>query len=94
MRIREFEWDEKNEDHIAEHGVAPFEAEELFLYGRPHFQQRQEEKYAAYGRTGEGRYLVVIFAIKGTGLVRVVTARDMTEKEKHFYKKRKGGEIR
>lgn len=30
MRINSFDWDEKNENHIAEHGVAVFEVEEAF----------------------------------------------------------------
>jgi len=47
--------------------------------------------YNAYGVTEEGRYLFIAFVvIKGPGRIRVITARDMSEKEKHYYKKRKG----
>lgn len=90
MRIRAFEWDEKNEDHIAEHGVAIFEIEELISFHRPFYRRNREGKYLAYGVTEEGRYLFIVFVIKGNNRARVITARDMTEKEKRYYRKRKG----
>ena len=90
MHIRSFEWDEKNENHIAEHGVSPFEVEEVILFCRPFYQRSRESKYVAYGVTEEGRHLFIVFAIKSSGQIRVVTARDMEEKEKRYYRKRKG----
>ena len=90
MRINAFEWDEKNEDHIAEHGVAIFEVEELILFCRPFYRRIRESKYIAHGVSEEGRYLFIVFVIKGSGRVRVISARDMTEKEKRYYRKRKG----
>ncbi len=90
MRINAFEWDKKNEGHIAEHGVAIFEAEELILFCRPFYRRTGEDKYIAYGVSEEGRYLFMIFVMKGSGRVRVISARDMTEKEKRYYRKRKG----
>jgi uncharacterized DUF497 family protein len=33
MHIHSFDWDEKNENHIDEHGVAIFEIEEAILRG-------------------------------------------------------------
>jgi len=90
MHIHSFDWDEKNENHIAEHGVAIFEVEEVILFGKPFYQRGRENKYIAYGVTEEGRYLFIVFVTKGNGLIRVISARDMAEKEKHYYKKRKG----
>ncbi|MEW6088078.1 MAG: BrnT family toxin [bacterium] len=90
MHIHSFDWDEKNENHIAEHGVAIFEVEETILYSKPFYQRGREDKYIAYGVTEEGRYLFIVFVIKGSGRIRVISARDMAEKEKRYYKKRKG----
>jgi len=90
MRINSFDWDEKNENHIAEHGVAIFEVEEAILFSRPFYERSRKGRYVAYSVTEEGRCLFIVFVIKGSGRIRVISARDMTEKEKHYYKKRKG----
>ena len=90
MHIHSFDWDEKNEDHIAGHGVAIFEVEEAILFGKPFYQRGREDKYIAYGVTEEGRYLFIVFVIKGGGWIRVISARDMAEKEKRYYKKKRG----
>lgn len=90
MHIHSFDWDEKNENHIAEHGVAIFEVEEAILFSRSFYERSREGKYIAYSVTEEGRYLFIVFVIKGSSRIRVISARDMTEKEKHYYKKRKG----
>lgn len=90
MYIHVFVWDEKNENHIAKHGVTIFEVEEVILFRKPFYQRSREGKYIAYGVTEDGRYLFMVFVIKGFGRIRVITARDMREKEKHYYKKRKG----
>ena len=90
MHIQSFDWNEKNENHIAEHGIAIFEIEEAILFRRPFCQRSREGKYIAYGVTEEGRYLFIVFVIKGSGRIRVISARDMAENEKRYYKKRKG----
>ena len=90
MRINSFDWDEKNENHIAEHGVAIFEVEEAILCSRPFYERSGAGRYVAYSVTEEGRYLFIVFVIKGSGRIRVISARDIAEKEKHYYKKRKG----
>lgn len=90
MYIHSFDWDEKNESHIARHGVVIFEVEEAILFNKPFYQRSREGKYVAYAVTEEGRYLFIVFAIKGRGRIRVITARDMSEKEKHYYRKRRG----
>lgn len=90
MYISSFDWDEENESHIAEHGVAIFEVEEAILFCKPFYQRGREGKYIAYAVTKDGRYLFIVFVIKGSGKIRVISARDMAEKEKSYYKKRKG----
>lgn len=41
--------------------------------------------YAALGRTKAGRYLMVYFIYKTTKEALIVTARDMTRKERKIY---------
>jgi len=90
MYICSFEWDEKNESHIAEHGVSVVEVEEVILFHKPFYQKGREGKYIAYGISEEGRYLFIVFVIKSSGKIRVITARNMALKEKYYYRKRKG----
>ena len=47
-----------------------------------------EDLYAALGRTAAGRYLIVYFVHKRTGEALIVTARNMTKKEKKLYAKK------
>ena len=89
MRINGFDWDEQNLEHIARHGVRDYEVEEVMLFGKPIFQRSHNNRYLALGITQNGRYLVVVFIVKRQRIIRVVTARDMTDKEKHNYKKRR-----
>lgn len=90
IHVHSFDWDEKNEDHIARHGVSTFEVEEAILFGKSFYQKSRGGKYIAYAVTGDGRHLFIVFAIKGSGCIRPVAARDMTEKEKRYCRKRKG----
>jgi uncharacterized DUF497 family protein len=90
MEVRAFEWDEHNAFHISEHGVAIFEVEEGLLFHTPRYQRGREDTYVAYTVTGEGRYLFIVFVLKPAGRIRVITARDMTDKEKRSYKQRGG----
>jgi hypothetical protein len=41
-------------------------------------------RYAAYGQTEAGRYLVVIFIPLGQGWIRVISARDMDARERRW----------
>lgn len=89
MRIHGFDWDEQNLEHIARHGVRDYEVEEVILFGNPVFQKSRNGTYVAFGVTQDGRYLLVVFVAKGYGLIRIITARDMTDREKHNYKRRR-----
>mgnify|MGYP001773206697 CR=1 FL=1 len=86
MRIENFEWDETNRRHLTRHRVDPEEAEEVFV-GRVYLRRTHSGRYLAYGKTLDGRYLLVVFELRGT-TARVVTARDMTPKEKRLYRRR------
>ena len=89
MYIHDFDWDEKNENHIANHGVAVSEVEEAILFGSPLYQKSKKGKYVAYTVTGNGKHLFLVFVVKGSGQIRVISARNMEKKEKRYYKKRR-----
>jgi hypothetical protein len=86
--VREFQWDDVNEEHIARHGVTPAEVEELFV-ARILVTRGRMGRTLVLGRSAAGRYLSVIVEKLGAGWVRVVTARDMAPKERRHYARRK-----
>jgi uncharacterized DUF497 family protein len=91
VKITEFEWDEGNSQHIVlGHGIEPAEAEEVFAVN-PLFRKTKRGHYAVMGPTLEGRYLVLIFQIKGKGVARVITGWDMSDSERRYYSKNKKG---
>jgi uncharacterized DUF497 family protein len=47
-----------------------------------------EDLYAAMGQTEAGRYLVVFFVYKTKGEALIISARDMTRKERRSYGKK------
>ena len=47
-----------------------------------------EDLYAALGRTAAGRYLIIYFVHKRTRDALIVSARNMTKKEKKLYAKK------
>jgi uncharacterized DUF497 family protein len=54
----------------------------------PLMMRGKEGKYLAYGKTRGGRLLFIGWASKYKK-TKIITARDMTEKEKRFYRRRK-----
>ena len=88
MRIRIFEWDIRTIDHITRHGVSPEEVEEACYY-RPFVLKGRGGLYLIYGRSRDGRYLFIVARYQGSGVIRIVTARDMTEAEKKLCQRRR-----
>jgi len=88
VHIRSFEWDDWNVHHIARHGIEPHEAEAV-CRGTTVILRGRGGSYLAYGRTAEDRYLLVVFRAKGGGVVRIITARDMTMGEQQLYHRRR-----
>lgn len=89
--VHDLIWLEEVEEKIVRrHRVYPDEVEEVFLR-RPYirFMERghrpDEDLYAAFGQSDAGRYLAVYFILKPELAGLVITARDMTEKEKRTY---------
>jgi uncharacterized DUF497 family protein len=91
MRIKDIIWLPNVVDKLDwKHGVMPDEVEELFAVG-PQYRRiergnvRGEDVYAAMGQTEAGRYLIVFFIHKQSGAALVISARDMTLKERKRY---------
>lgn len=86
MKINRFEWDNGNTGHISRHNVTPDEAEEVFADDAAIFLRSHSGRYVALGQTEAGRYLTVVYEWKSGGVVRVVTAFGMDEKDKRRYR--------
>jgi len=75
------------------HNVSTDEVEELFNHS-PRFRFIEggdvdgEHLYAALGQTDAGRYLIIFFVFKLTGDALIVSAREMTGKERKWYGKK------
>ena len=89
-----FEWDAGNAYKSTEkHAVSQGEAEEIFfnqplLIAGDEKHSLEEMRYLALGVTAIGRLLSVIFTLrKKATLIRVVSARPMSKKERAFYEK-------
>ncbi len=85
-----FEWDRGNDTkNWKKHRVTREECEEVFfnsplLLGSDATHSKAEDRYYVLGKTDAGRRLFVAFAGRGS-LIRVISARDMTEKERKMY---------
>lgn len=85
-------WERGNGDKlIARHDVYPAEAEQVFyneaLVIRQGSNAQGEPRYYVYGQDDTGRYLFLVCILRGA-LVRVYSARDMTERERQNYRQR------
>jgi uncharacterized DUF497 family protein len=85
LRIEKISWDQETVDHILNHLVSPEEVEEVLFndVDIPLMMRRKEDKYLTYGKTHGGRLLFIVWASKYKK-IKIITARDMTEKEKRF----------
>jgi len=71
-----FDWDSANIAHVARHGVAPAEAEQVISGAAlPLTRQEREgeERYTELGQTLQGRLLIVVWAWR-RDKIRVITA--------------------
>jgi uncharacterized DUF497 family protein len=88
-----FDLDDSNISHIAEHGVTPEEAEQVIL-GDPldiEFDVVDgEERWSYLGETDDGRILWVTITLRGKRM-RVVTAFEPEKHWKVFYLKETAG---
>lgn len=87
-----FEWDKGNITKNLKHGVSVKECEEVFFNGpflkKDVTHSEVEERFFALGSTDVGRLLLVVFTRRGTN-IRVISAREMSRKERKFYEREK-----
>src|ERR1019366_9443876 len=84
-----FDWDDGNRlKNESKHNVTAVECEQVFfneplaiLEGAA--RSDTEQRHAVLGRTDEDRLLTIIFTIRGS-LLRVISARDMSRRERKF----------
>jgi len=98
-RISGFDWNEANARNSSDkHDVSQAEAEEIFfnspLLVVPDIRHSaQEQRFHALGRTDHARYLHITFTLReDETLIRVVSARDMSRKERAIYGQGESGE--
>jgi len=93
-RVTGFEWDEGNARKSADkHSVSHAEAEQIF-FNEPLLvvpdskHSNTETRIHALGRTDEGRLLHATFTVRQQDTkIRVISARDMSRKERAHYDK-------
>ncbi len=88
-RIEGFDWDEGNRrKSLEKHGVTGAESEQVFLneplvMATDVEHSGEETRLHALGQTDSGRLLHVVFTLRADGtLIRVISARDMSGKER------------
>jgi uncharacterized DUF497 family protein len=93
-RIEGFEWDKGNErKNIEAHGVSQSEAEQIFFNEPPlvttdPIHSALEPRWIALGVTDDRRRLLVVFTLRAAETkIRVISARDMSRKERRIYAK-------
>ena len=87
-----FDWDEGNlNKNWSKHQVSNAECEEIFfnvplLVADDRKHSTIEKRYYALGRTNQGRELFIAFTLRNHK-IRVISARDMSKKEREYYAK-------
>ena len=85
-----FDWDKGNIDkNWLKHKASPAECEQVF-FNRPlvvHndvMHSKSEKRFYALGKTDSKRTLFIAFTVRGN-LIRVISAREMSRKEREVY---------
>lgn len=86
-----FDWDQWNvQKNERKHGISSIEAESVFfdsaykLFEDVKHSSSQEKRYILYGKSMEGRILMVGFTPRA-GRLRIITARPASKKERKIY---------
>ena len=89
-----FDWDDANAHKNWElHQVSPEEAEDVFFHepfvvrSDVRHSTKTEKRYYALGQTGAGRRLFVVFTIRASKKIRVISVRDMNRNEAETYER-------
>ena len=89
-----FEWDEGNaRKNWEQHQVLPDECEQVFfnfplVFFEDNAHSVYEKRWSVLGQTAGGSQLTIIFTVR-RGYIRVISARDMSKKERRVYEKEK-----
>lgn len=88
-----FQWDKGNEaKSFIKHKVTEFECEQVF-FNKPLLieddekHSNTEKRYFVLGKTDLGRRLFIVFTIR-KNLIRVISARDMSRRERRVYEEK------
>lgn len=85
----EFRWNDWNVEHIARHGVDPYDAETIIASARqPYPLHRGDGKWLVWGRDRGGRLLQVVFVLDEDDAVYVIHARPLTPREKARFRRK------
>jgi hypothetical protein len=85
-----FDWDEGNTDkNWFKHKVNPLECEQVFfnhplIIQNDTIHSKKEKRFYALGQTDFKRFLFIAFTVRNN-LIRVISARDMSRKERGVY---------
>ena len=85
IKIRQLIWDDWNVKHISSHKVSPREVEEACKLIKKIFKT-YKERLIILGKTKKGRLITVVLAKESKGKYYVVTARDISKKERRLLK--------
>ncbi len=81
-------WDASNIEHIGRHGVSPDEVEQAIFTTTCYIRRgKGEDIYYVFGHAEGGRHLFIVVHDLHGGVGYVVTARDMSDKERNLYKR-------
>jgi len=93
LKCTDFDWDGNDIKKIrAKHKVNPFECKQVF-FNEPFVIQdnparsQKEPRYYVLGQTDKKRLLFVVLTIR-RNLIRVISARDVSRKERQVYRER------
>ena len=89
--IRKLIWTKSNIEHIGFHHITVEEVEEGIFENVPFFTKGREDRIYCFTHTPDGKYLFIVLAPKKQGAYYVITAREMTKRERTWYNKKKGG---
>ena len=84
----EFRWNAWNRDHIGEHGIPPAQAEYVVNNaGSPYPRYEGDGRYRVIGQSAAGEYLQVVFVFDPPGVVYVIHARPLSNRERRRYRR-------
>lgn len=84
VKIKDLVWDDWNRSHISRHGVSEQEVEEVCA-GKYRNQPTYGNRHLIFGRTKHDRLLTIVLAREKPDIYYVVTARDMSRRERRRF---------